>query len=175
VIRTKRLTLRTWHESDRTQFAALNSSPEVMTDIGGPLSRQASDAKLDRYMAAFAQYGLCRWALEDGDGRFLGYVGIMPSRPKHPLGPHFDLGWRLIRIAWGKGYATEAARAALSDAFERIGLREVLAYTTADNARSLGVIARLNLERAASLDYSEPLGDGEWRGLVWQARAGQFA
>jgi RimJ/RimL family protein N-acetyltransferase len=99
----------------------------------------------------------------------------MPSRPKHPLGPHFDLGYRLTRAAWGKGYATEAARAALSDAFVRTGLTEVLAYTTAGNARSLGVIARLNLQRAASLDYSEPLGDGEWRGMVWQARAGQFA
>jgi RimJ/RimL family protein N-acetyltransferase len=175
VIRTERLTLRTWRESDRGQFATLNSSPEIMADLGGPLSRKASDAKFDRYIAAFARYGLCRWALEDGDGDFLGYVGIMPSRANHPLGPHFDVGWRLMRAAWGKGYATEAARAALGDAFERIGLTEALVYTSADNARSLAVIARLNLQRAAALDYSEALGESEWRGMVWQARAGQFA
>jgi RimJ/RimL family protein N-acetyltransferase len=105
----------------------------------------------------------------------LGYAGIMPSRAGHPLGLHFDIGWRLARAAWGKGYATEAARAALRDGFERIGLKEVLAYTSSDNLRSQAVIARLNLHRAATLDYCEPLGAGEWRGLVWKAQAEQFA
>ena len=67
-------------------------------------------------------------------------------------------------------YATEAARASLRDAFERVRLKEVLAYTSADNARSRAVIARLNMRRAAALDYSEPLGAGIWHGLVWIAR-----
>jgi RimJ/RimL family protein N-acetyltransferase len=169
LIRSERLTLRNWREPDRIKFAALNALPEITRDLGGPLSRTESDAKFDRYMAAFEQYGLCRWALEDGDGHFLGYAGIMPSRAGHPLGPHFDIGWRLMQAAWGKGYATEAARASLHDAFQRLGLKEILTYTSADNRRSLAVIARLNLQRAAELDYSEPLPTGEWRGMVWNA------
>jgi RimJ/RimL family protein N-acetyltransferase len=175
LIRTERLTLRSWCESDRAGFAALNASREVTADLGGPLGREESGVKFDRYVAAFEQHGLCRWTLNDGEGQLIGYAGIMPSRTEHPLGPHFDIGWRLMRAAWGKGYATEAARAALRDGFERTGLEEVLAYTSADNARSLAVIARLHLQRAAALDYSEPLGAGEWRGLVWKARAEQFA
>jgi len=169
LIRSERLTLRDWREPDRIKFAAMNAVAEITPDLGAPLSRAESDAKFDRYMAAFERYGLCRWALEDGDGQFLGYAGIMPSRTGHPLGPHFDIGWRLMRAAWGKGYATEAARATLHDAFQRLGLKEILTYTSADNTRSLAVIARLNLQRAAELDYSEPLRSGEWCGMVWKA------
>ena len=146
-----------------------------MSDLGGPFSREQSDVKFNRYVAAFAQSGLCRWALQHGEERFLGYAGIMPSRVGHPLGPHFDIGWRLKRAAWGRGYATEAAQAALRDGFERMGLKEVLAYTSSDNVRSQAVIARLDMQRAAALDYSEPFAAGEWRGLVWKARAEQFA
>jgi RimJ/RimL family protein N-acetyltransferase len=170
VIRSDRLQLRNWQDSDRDAFAALNAAPELAQDLGGPLDRTGSDAKFDRYVAAFDRHGFCRWALEDLDGQFLGYAGVMPSRPGHPLGPHADIGWRLVRPAWGRGYATEAAKAALRDAFERVGLKEVLAYTSADNIRSRAVIARLNMRRAAALDYSEPLGAGMWHGMVWIAR-----
>jgi RimJ/RimL family protein N-acetyltransferase len=170
VIRSDRLTLRNWRDSDRDAFAALNAVAELTQDLGGPLDRARSDAKFDRYVAAFDRRGFCRWVIEDSDGQFLGYAGVMPSRPGHPLGPHAEIGWRLKRSAWGRGYATEAARASLRDVFERVGLKEVLAYTSADNVRSRAVIERLNMQRAASLDYSEPLGAGLWRGLVWVAR-----
>jgi RimJ/RimL family protein N-acetyltransferase len=169
-IRSERLTLRNWRDSDRAAFAALNAASEIMQDLAGPLDRAASDAKFDRYVAAFEDRGFCRWALEDSDGRFLGYAGVMPSRPHHPLGPHADIGWRLTRPAWGRGYATEAAKASLRDVFERVQLSEVLAYTSADNFRSRAVIGRLNMERATTLDYSEPLGTGTWHGMVWIAR-----
>jgi RimJ/RimL family protein N-acetyltransferase len=148
----------------------LNAAPEVTRDLGGPLDRSESDAKFDRYVAAFERHGLCRWALEDLSGQFLGYTGVMPSRHGHPLGPHADIGWRLVRAAWGRGYATEAAKASLRDVFERARLKEVLAYTSADNVRSRAVIERLKLQRAASLDYCEPLGAGMWQGMVWVAR-----
>jgi RimJ/RimL family protein N-acetyltransferase len=148
----------------------LNAAPEVTWDLGGPLDRTESDAKFDRYVATFERNGFCRWALEDLSGQFLGYTGVMPSRPGHPLGPHADIGWRLVRAAWGQGYATEAAKASLRDAFARAGLKEVLAYASADNVRSRAVIQRLNMQRTASLDYSEPLGAGMWQGMVWRAR-----
>ena len=165
VIRSSRLSLRNWQESDRDTFASLNATPEVMWDLGGPLDRNESDAKFDRYVAAFDQRGFCRWALEDLDGKFLGYAGVMPSRPGHPLGPHADIGWRLVRPAWGRGYATEAARASLRDVFERVNLKKVLAYTSAGNVRSQAVIKRLNMQRAETLDYSEPL--GKECGMAW--------
>lgn len=170
MILTDRLTLRSWRDTDGDAFAALNADPEVMEDLGGPLARAESDAKFARYVTAFEQHGFCRWALEDLNGQFLGYTGIMPSRHGHPLGPHTDIGWRLLRSAWGRGYATEAARASLRDGFERGRLKEVLAHTSADNMRSQAVIRRLNMQRAPSFDYSEPLGAGMWHGMAWIAR-----
>ncbi len=166
---TQRLTLRCWQEADRDAFAALHADPDVMWDEPDPLDRAASDAKFDRYIATFDRHGFTRWALDSRDGDFLGYCGLLPSRPAHPLGPHADIGWRLIRSAWGHGYATEAAEAALADAFTRCGLEEVIAYTAPDNLRSQAVMTRLGLRRDPSRDYSEPYKSGLWHGLVWVA------
>jgi RimJ/RimL family protein N-acetyltransferase len=68
----------------------MNADAEVMRDLGGPINREQSDKKLDRYAAAYHRFGFCRWVVERTDGRFLGYVGVMPSRRDHPLGHHFD-------------------------------------------------------------------------------------
>jgi len=170
MLRAARLTLRRWRETDRDAFAALNADPETTWDLGGPLDRAQSDAKFDRYVAAFEKHGLCRWAIEDAQQLFLGYAGVMPRPPDHPLGPHMDIGWRLARSAWGRGYATEAAAAALLDVFTRIGLGEVLAYTSHDNARSQAVMRRLDLQRDPARDFSHMYEGKPWHGLVWAAR-----
>jgi RimJ/RimL family protein N-acetyltransferase len=174
IIDTARLRLRPWRDGDRAAFAAMLADPEVMADLGGPVDRDAADAKLDRYAATFERSGLCRWAVEDRNGGFLGYAGIMPSAAGHPIGRHFDIGWRLARRAWGRGYATEAAAAALHDGFERCGLQQVLAYTEPDNTRSQAVMARLSLRRDPARDFSLPRpGLSDWHGLVWVAEAGR--
>ncbi len=171
---TARLVLRSWTEADRDVFAALHADLEVMADLGGPISRTQSDAKLERYMAAFRQHGICRWAVESGEGGVLGYAGIMPAGPDHPLGPHCEVGWRLARRAWGHGYATEAAAAALTDAFGRACLPKVLAYTAVDNARSRAVVGRLPMRRDPARDFTAVYPDvGAWSGLVWVAAASE--
>jgi RimJ/RimL family protein N-acetyltransferase len=170
-IETERLRLRPWEEADRDHFAALNADPIVMKDLGGPLSRDDSDAKLDGYLEAWGSRGYGRWLVETISGTFLGYCGVMPVRDGHPIGAHDEIGWRLVHEAWGHGYATEAARAALIDVFRRVKLTEVLAYTDAQNLRSQAVMTRLGLRRDAARDfaiYSDRL--GTWRGLVWTAR-----
>jgi RimJ/RimL family protein N-acetyltransferase len=173
VLRTARLTLRPWRETDRSAFRALNADAEIAADLGGPLSSAASDAKLDRYRATFDRHGFSRLAIEDSRQAFMGYAGIMPSPAGHPLGPHIEIGWRLVRTAWGKGYATEAARAVLQDAFSRLGFGEVLAYTAADNAHSQAVMARLGLRRDPARDFDTVYGSLPWHGLVWVAEMRQ--
>jgi len=171
MIETPRLLLRPWRDSDAEAFAAMNADAEVMADLGGPIGRTASDAKLVRFQKAFERLGLTRWLIADrATGAFLGYAGI-DHHADHPLGPHYDIGWRLTRGVWGKGYASEAAAAALADAFSRVGLTEVFTYTAPDNLRSQAVMARLGLERAPSRDFTFDFGKGQWRGLVWIARS----
>ena len=171
IITTSRLHLRCWKQSDRNAFAIMHADPAVMLDYGGPISRAESDAKFDRYAATYLEHGFCRWAVESQEGVFLGYAGIMPSRPGHPLGSHSEIGWRLIRQGWGHGYATEAARAALGDVFTRVGLGEVVAYTAPNNLRSQAVMTRLRMQRDPSRDFTADYDSiNAWRGLVWIAR-----
>ncbi|MEL7113087.1 MAG: GNAT family N-acetyltransferase [Pseudomonadota bacterium] len=165
---TPRLRLRSWDRDDCAAFAALNADPEVMADLGGPLDRTASDKKLNRYRQAYLDRGYGRWVIENRQGAFLGYAGIMHVAGDHPLGPHNEIGWRLCRAAWGYGYASEAARAALQDGFDRVGLQRVISYTASDNRRSQAVMERLGLRRDPSLDFTAEYDVGSpWSGLVW--------
>ena len=175
MIQTQRLRLRPWHDEHRAAFARMHADPEVMTDQGGPVDQIRSDAKFDRYRAAYVEHGVSRWAVENADGTFLGYAGVMPRLlPDHPLGPHFEIGWRFIRSAWGHGYATESAKAALEDTVRSAGIKEIVSYTSADNLRSQAVMARLKFQRDPSRDFiAEYPGVGLWRGMVWVAIPGQ--
>ena len=171
MIETARVRLRPWREPDRAPLAAMHADEEVMADYGGPLTRAESDAKLDRYSAAFAKHGFSRLVLETSSGRFLGYVGVMPIWPTHPVAPGVEIGWRLVRSAWGYGYASEGAKAALRDGFVRHGWNECLSYTAPDNARSHAVMARLGLVRDQSRDFVANYDTtAAWTGLVWVAR-----
>lgn len=170
MIATARLRLVDWAERHADPLAAMHADAEVMADQGGPIDRAASEAKRARYAEAGARHGFTRWAVEALDGRFLGYAGVMPAPDGHPLAPHHEIGWRLIRSAWGQGFATEAARAALADLFVRTAIEEVLAYTAPDNARSQAVMHRLTLARTPERDFTAGTDGRSWRGLVWAAR-----
>jgi RimJ/RimL family protein N-acetyltransferase len=171
MIRTARTILRPWREADAPAFAALHADRDVMQDLGGPIGRPQSDRKLARYRAAFEQHGFCRWAVEDHDGHFIGYAGVMPIPADYPVAPGFEIGWRLVRGAWGKGLASEAAAAALRDVFARTTLTEILSYTAADNLRSQAVMRRLDLTRAPQRDFAVETDGRRWSLLVWSARA----
>jgi RimJ/RimL family protein N-acetyltransferase len=173
MILTARLRLCPWCDDHRAPFAAMHADPEVTADLGGPFDRAESDAKLDRYAEAYAAHGLSRWAVEGADGVFLGYAGVMLRRsPGHPLGSHLEIGWRFVRSAWGQGYATESAKAALAEAFQHGGVRDILSYTDAQNLRSQAVMARLGLERDPDRDFVADYGKGPWHGMVWVAHLG---
>src|SRR3712207_803555 len=112
-LETDRLTLRRWRESDRTPFAALNADPVVMEHFPGTMTRAESDAFVDRIEAHFDEHGFGLWGVEDrAGGTFLGFVGLKRVPPELPPAPGVEIGWRLAAHAWGRGYATEAARAA---------------------------------------------------------------
>ena len=169
LLKTARTSLRPWCQADAIAFAALHADGEVMKDIGGPLTRSQSGDKLDRYLAAFAEHGFCRWAVDDLNGDFIGYAGVMPIPAHYPLAPGFEIGWRFVRNAWGKGLAFEAATAALKDIFIRTELTEVLSFTASDNVRSQALIRRLELRRIEERDFTVDCNGAPWRGLVWVA------
>ena len=154
ILQTARLVLRPWREDDRADLARMCADPEVMWDYDRVSTRIESDARLERYRDAYDRLGFGRMVVIRGsDKLFLGYCGIMPVFEGHPMEPGVEIGWRFNRAQWGHGYASEAARAALKDGFERCGFTEVLSYTSAINKRSEAVMRRIGLTREPSKDY----------------------
>ena len=145
-IRTERLLMRRWRDSDRRPFAAMNADPEVMHYFPEPLDRAASDAYLDRIEALLQQQGFGLWALEQvATRRFLGFTGLNPMPPGVPGAGGMEVGWRLARHAWHQGFATEAATAALDVAFRGAGLDEIWSMTAVLNEPSEAVMRRLGM------------------------------
>ena len=160
VLHTSRLSLRQWRESDREPFAALSGDPEVMRYFPSVLSRAESDALVDRCMAAIDERGWGLWAVER-DGEFLGFTGLaIPTFEADflPTGEEkaIEVGWRFSRSAWGHGFATEAATAALDFAFDSLGREEVLSFTATVNVRSQRVMERLGMSRDIHADFDHP-------------------
>lgn len=162
---TSRLVLRQWRERDRAPFAALNADPLVMEHFPAVLNRDRSDAMVDRCVEELRLDGYGLWAVElRTSGRFIGFVGLATPRWKTTFTPCTEIGWRLARSAWGHGYATEAANAAMATAFGPLGLREVVSFTTTRNLRSQHVMQRVGMTRDPAGDFDHPgVSDGPLR------------
>jgi RimJ/RimL family protein N-acetyltransferase len=156
-LRTDRLLLRRWRDSDREPFAALNADPEVMEHFLAPLTCEESDAFRDSVEAHFRQHGFSMWAVEVvSTGSFAGFVGLLVPRFQAHFTPAVEIGWRLARQQWGHGYASEAARAALAFGFEEVGLEEIVSFTAPQNVRSRRVMERLGMTRDPADDFDHP-------------------
>ncbi|MER7845102.1 GNAT family N-acetyltransferase [Kitasatospora sp. NPDC096077] len=155
-LRTDRLLIRRWRESDLAPWAAMNADPEIREHLGGLLTREQTDASVARYEAAIERRGYGWLAVEvRGSGEFIGFVGLDDVDDEAPVGG-VEIGWRLARSAWGHGYATEAARAVLAHGFGPLALPEVLALTTAGNLRSQAVMRRLGMTHDPAEDFDDP-------------------
>jgi len=156
-IETGRLALREWRDEDRAPFAALNADPRVAEFLSGPLDRVESDAFVDRILARWAEDGHGLWAVEErASGQFIGFIGLAAPRFQAAFTPCVEVGWRLAHDAWGHGYATEGARAALAFGFEQVGLDEIVSFTAPDNVRSRAVMGRIGMTRDAAGDFRHP-------------------
>ncbi len=153
-IQTDRLLMRRWQDADREPFAALNADPETLRYFPGTLDRAASDAFVDRIEARFDQQGYGLWALEvAATGEFIGFTGLNPMPAGVPGAGGTEIGWRLARHAWHHGYATEAARAALTVAFDGAGLAEIWSMTAVLNEPSIAVMRRLGMTEVARFEH----------------------
>jgi len=150
---TDRLLLRAFGDPDREPFAALNADPVVMEHFPVTLTRAERDALVDRIVERWKADGHGLWAVERADdGAFLGFTGLA----RLAYLPQPEIGWRFARFAWGHGFATEAARAALAWGFGVRRLDEVVSVTTVENARSRAVMERIGLRRDPADDFLHP-------------------
>lgn len=156
---TTRLRLRPWREGDVEAFAALNADPQVMEHFPAPLSAAESAAAAARIAAHFERHGFGMWVVEAAGVSFAGVVGLMIPGFAVPFAapaPCVEVGWRLARACWGRGYATEAARASVAFGFDSLGLDEIVSFTTPGNVRSRRVMERLGMIRDPAEDFDHP-------------------
>lgn len=156
-LHTERCVLRQWRDSDLVPWAEMNADPEVRRWFPEVLDAERAGTEAGRCRDAIARRGWGMWALElPGEIAFAGFVGLNVPQYDAPFMPAVEIGWRLPRAAWGRGYATEAAQAALGFAFSRLALREVIAITVPGNLASRRVMQRLGMVRDATGDFDHP-------------------
>ena len=165
-LKTERLLLRQWVGQDLPVFAELNSDPEAMEFFPALLSREESSAVAEKCQSLISERGWGFWAVElKSSGEFIGFVGLHIPKSNLPFSPCVEIGWRLLKKYWGKGYATEAAQASLVYAFNTLNLNEVVSFTTVSNRRSRSVMQRLGLSNThqnfehPDLDKGHPLSE----------------
>jgi len=178
-LRTERLLLRQWKVSDLAPFAEMNADPEVTEFLQGPMSRERSNKMVDRIVDSFTWRGFGLWAVEVVDGpEFIGFVGLWDAFFEAPFTPAVEVGWRLTRSAWGNGYATEAAKAAVAFGFGKVGLPEIVSFTATGNERSRAVMERIGMSRDEAGDFDHPLVPEEFplrRHVLYRLSPEQFA
>ena len=124
-----------------------------MEHFPAPMTREESDAFAGRIETQFSEHGYGPWAVEvPGEADFIGYVGLLI----HPFNPFDEIGWRLARRFWGRGYATEAARAVLADAFQHMGRDQIDSFTVPANVRSTRVMERIGMTHDTERDFDHP-------------------
>ncbi len=177
-LETERLVLRQWREADRDPWAALNADPRVMEHFPDPLSPAESDAFVDKHAALIAERGWGLWAVEvKAAGKapgvpFVGFTGLSVPGFDVPgvASPCVEVGWRLAQEHWGRGYAPEAARAALDFGFDELDLDEIVSFTSLGNKRSRRVMEKIGMTEAGEFDHPALPGHRLERHVVYRLR-----
>lgn len=168
---TPRLVLRAWREEDLPVFTAMNADPRVMEYFPAPLTAEESASLFDRAREEFSTEGFGPYAVERlSDGQLLGFTGLHRVKFSGELEGAVEIAWRLRYEAWGHGYAPEAARACIAHA-ARLGIPEIVAFTTVGNLRSQRVMQKIGMLRAGEFDHPAlPVGHPLRRHVLYRIR-----
>lgn len=153
-IKTNRLRLRNWIDSDIPEFVEMNSDPKVMEYFPRMLSEEETIAMVDRINQQIAETGFGFWALEVKEtNEFAGFVGLSIPRFEADFTPCVEIGWRLAYKYWGNGYAEEAAKACLDYGFNKLGLKEIVSFTSVLNTRSMNVMKKIGMHYIKEFEH----------------------
>lgn len=158
-LETGRLRIRNWQDSeaDRAFFHRVNNDEQVMRFFPWRLSRPEADAKLVQILARSAEVGF-GWAVAEmsDTGEPVGFTGLSLLRDDSVGDSGVEIGWRFVPESWGKGLASEAARALLAHGFDDLGLDRIIAFAVTDNAASIAVMKRIGMTARPDLDFDHP-------------------
>jgi RimJ/RimL family protein N-acetyltransferase len=156
-LNTARLRLRRWCAADGEPFAAMNADARVMKYFPRLLTREESDTLIARIEERFERSGFGLWAVDVDDGsQFAGFIGLSVPQFEAHFTPCIEIGWRLAAEYWGRGLATEGARAVLDFGFKSLRLDQIVSFTTEANVRSRRVMEKLGMSHDPVDDFDHP-------------------
>mgnify|MGYP001943647944 CR=1 FL=1 len=151
---TQRLGFRTWSLDDLDKFYLLNSDEAVMEHFPKTLNKEETKAYIIRLQEHYKEYGHCYYATEIKEtGEFIGFIGLAYQDFESDFTPNVDIGWRLKKSAWGKGYATEGAKKCLDIAFHQLDLKKVISTCTSANKSSEKVMQKIGLQKICEFKH----------------------
>jgi RimJ/RimL family protein N-acetyltransferase len=162
-LETARLRLRRWREDDLDAYARICADPEVMRYMGGPLTRDETERRIEKIVRGWEERGFGLWAVEEkSSGAFIGRIGLLYHEDWTEGEHKTEVGWLIERSRWGRGLATEGARVSVRHGFETLGLERIISIALPENVASRRVMEK------AGLTFR---GGTRWRGLdvVWYA------
>lgn len=156
--------LRTWKKEDAESYFQINQNPKVIEFLRGSLTKEQVDYFIDGANQQMDQYGYTLWATElKKTGELMGFIGLnYTDWPAH-FTPAVEIGWRLDSQFWGKGYATEGAKASLEYGFNQCSLKEIVSFTVSDNTRSIHVMEKAGMMKDLRGDFAHPMLDPDHR------------
>jgi RimJ/RimL family protein N-acetyltransferase len=145
-IETSRLLLRPWRNEDLAPYARICTDPEVMRYLSGAMTPKQSEEQVSKFVRHWKERGFGLWAVEENSSAtFIGFIGLL-YHEEWPEGEHkTEVGWRLDRSFWGRGLATEGARASVHHGFEELGLERIISIAVPENVASLRVMEKLGM------------------------------
>ena len=153
-IETERLNLRQWQTSDEATYIAMNSDAEVMEFFPSVLTAAQSLSHINKMREQIDKEGFGLFAVErKEDNAFIGYTGFAYPRFEAAFTPCIEIGWRMAKEYWNKGYATEAAKACLAFGFDTLQLKNIYSFTAVKNIRSEKLMQKIGMHKEGEFDH----------------------
>jgi RimJ/RimL family protein N-acetyltransferase len=157
-LHTSRLLLRPWRVADYAAFVEIDSDPRISEFYPRSRDREESAALVARMHATLEQNGFGMWAVEvPNEAELIGFIGLQTVPFEAHFTPALEVGWQLAHHAWGRGFATEGACAALTFGHDMLGHEEIVAMTSEFNVRSQRVMEKLAMTHDPRDDFDVPV------------------
>jgi RimJ/RimL family protein N-acetyltransferase len=167
LFKSARLGFRNWQEGDIDKLAAINADKEVMKFFPSLRTWQETGSFIERMQKQFEEKGYCYFAIDTLDEEtFIGFIGLSEQNYVADFTPCIDIGWRLAKTAWNKGYATEGAKKCLEFAFQTLHLEQVYAIAPVVNAKSEHVMKKIGMRKVKTFDHPHMLNNDLLRKCV---------
>ncbi|MEO9966716.1 MAG: GNAT family N-acetyltransferase [Reichenbachiella sp.] len=151
---SERLGFRNWKDSDLPLMSAVSADPEVMEFFPSITTTEQSKEFISRMNTMFDERGYCYFAVEEiSSSRFIGFIGLCYQNYESEITPCVDIGWRLDKRFWQRGYATEGAQACLRYGFEVLKLESIKSIASLINIKSINVMKKIGMKKITEFNH----------------------